>query len=79
MVLLFIQQFRRAESDDYFIYFPPGYSEAEIDLQINIEPVWETKVKAMHCHQTQIKDIRNILKHQQSLPKVEHFLIKKRF
>lgn len=72
------QRQRKAEGDDYFIYFPPGYKKSDIDLTIEVDSVWKTKTKAMYCHQTQIKDVESILSRYKELPKIENFQIKKR-
>lgn len=65
----------RNKVGDYFIYFPPGYKRGEIDKVINIEDVWETKVKAMLAHKSQITDAERILKMSRNLPKEEYFLV----
>lgn len=59
---------------DYFIYFPPGYKRSEIDKVVDISDVWEKKVAAMACHQSQIKDARRIIERLESFPKEEYFL-----
>lgn len=63
---------------DYFIYFPPGYKKSEIDLTVDIRAVWETKVKAMTPHQSQIHDIKRILKMAKNWPKKEYFLLQRK-
>lgn len=63
---------------DYFIYFPPGYKKAEIDKVVDVADVWETKVKAMMTHKSQIKDGQRILKMRQNLPKEEYFMVIKK-
>jgi LmbE family N-acetylglucosaminyl deacetylase len=68
----------RAKQEKYFIYFPPGYKKSEIDKTIKTNDVWETKVKAMHAHKSQLHDIDRILKSQSELPKEEHFIVKSR-
>jgi len=65
----------RERQDGYFVYFPPGYAESEIDKIVDTSSVWETKVKAMHEHKSQIKDVESILIHQKDLPKREHFIV----
>lgn len=71
------ERFSKARQD-YFIYFPPGYKRSEVDKVINISEVWETKVKAMLCHKSQIPDVKRILELQQKLPKEEYFLVLKK-
>jgi len=68
----------RQRGEDYFVYFPPGYKEQDIDKVINTKDVWDTKVKAMRMHKSQLKDTESILSHYEKLPKREHFLILKR-
>lgn len=70
-----ITQDLRNKVGDYFIYFPPGYRRSEIDKVVNIEDVWQTKVKAMLEHKSQIADAKRILKNHQNLPKEEYFLV----
>lgn len=65
----------RNKIGEYFIYFPPGYRRSEIDKVVNIKDVWETKVKAMLAHQSQIADAKRILKMRRNLPKEEYFLV----
>ncbi len=60
---------------DYFIYFPPGYKREEIDKIVNVEDVWDIKVKAMNAHKSQIKDALRIAKIRKNLPKEEYFLV----
>lgn len=60
---------------DYFIYFPPGYKNSEIDLVVNIEKFWSKKVEAMKCHKSQARDAKRILKMQKKLPKEEYFQV----
>lgn len=59
----------------YFIFVPPGYKESEIDVVIDTSAVWETKVKAMLKHHSQIHDIDRILKRVARFAKKEHFLV----
>lgn len=64
----------RSKMGDYFIYFPPGYPKKEIDKVIDVSSVWETKVAAMYCHKSQIKDVKRILESRKNMPKKEYFL-----
>lgn len=66
---------QRVDINDYFIYFPPGYKKNEIDLVVNIKDYWQTKVKAMMTHKSQIGDGRKILERLKSLPKEEYFQV----
>lgn len=70
-----ITEAKRARFDDYFIYFPPGYKKTEVDKTVDVEDVWNIKVKAMMVHKSQIKDAKRILKTIEKAPREEHFLI----
>lgn len=48
--------------EGYFVYRPPGYKQEEIDVVYDTSDVWEQKVKAMKCHNSQIKDFERIMK-----------------
>jgi LmbE family N-acetylglucosaminyl deacetylase len=62
---------------DYFIFFPEGYNESEIDLKLNVEKYREKKEQLIKIHQTQIKDGETILKNiKKQKPLVENFLVK---
>ncbi|MEK7605108.1 MAG: PIG-L deacetylase family protein [Patescibacteria group bacterium] len=63
---------------DYFIYFPQGFERDEVDEVIDISSVWDTKIKAMHVHQSQINDVERILRNKSGLPREEYFLVKTR-
>lgn len=60
---------------DYFIHFPLGYTEDEIDETVDISSVWKQKVEAMHKHVSQLHDVERILKHTKNLPREENFLV----
>lgn len=62
---------------NYFIYFPPGYKQTEIDMTVNISSVWDTKVRAMQQHTSQNDDIEKTLGWQSRVPKEEYFLVLK--
>lgn len=69
----------RAHIQDYFIYFPPGYSAKEIDKTVDVSDVWEDRINALLCHKSQQKDIyTNGLPILNSLPKKEYFLTLKK-
>ncbi|HLL60522.1 MAG TPA: PIG-L family deacetylase [Candidatus Nitrosocosmicus sp.] len=61
--------------EDYFIYFPEGYSEKEITTQINIEQVWDTKVQSMLAHRSQKSDAERILERSKNKPRIDHFIL----
>lgn len=66
--------------DHYFIHFPQGKKREEVDLIVDIGPVWQKRVKAMFAHQSQIKDVIQILARRKlvNAPKEEWFQIRKR-
>lgn len=69
---------RREQITDYFIYYPKGYEENEIDEVVDISEEWEQKVKAMYCHQSQMHDVERVHKQLSELPKIECFLVKEK-
>ncbi len=73
-----IDDAHRREFDSYFIYFPPGYPPEQIDRTIDVGPVWQQKIEAIHKHHTQQKDIDRIVPILDKLSKNEYFLVKKR-
>lgn len=68
----------RATVKSYFIYWPPGYKDSEISKTVNIEMLWDTKIKAMNCHRSQMHDVEKILARYKNLPKEESFIILKK-
>lgn len=71
-----LEEKRAARLHDYFIYVPPGYKKSQIHDVVNIKAVWETKLRAMNCHQSQVHDVKTILAQIKDLPKEEYFLVK---
>ncbi len=69
---------RAKARDDYFIYFPKGYKEKEVDWVNDIKDTWDTKVKAMKAHKSQKHDADVIIELASKLPKRELFLKFKR-
>jgi LmbE family N-acetylglucosaminyl deacetylase len=65
----------QAMGDGYFIHFPLGYTNDEIDEIVDVSAVWETKVIAMHHHISQMHDVKRILERGKNLPKQETFLV----
>lgn len=47
--------------NDYFIYRPPGYKPKDIDLVVDVSDVWDRKIEAIKCHESQIKDFQKIM------------------
>ena len=73
-----LSQDKRALIEDYFIYFPPGYKKADIDLSNEITDVWDQKIAAIQAHKSQKKDGQTIIDRLKKLPKLEHFQILKK-
>jgi LmbE family N-acetylglucosaminyl deacetylase len=69
---------RREQITDYFIYFPKGYEENEIDEVVDISNEWDQKVAAMYCHKSQMHDVERVHKQLSELPKIECFLVKQK-
>lgn len=63
---------------DYFIYFPPGFEREQVDSVVDISDVFEKKLAAARCHQSQKKDVDRTTKRWLTLPKEEWFLVTKR-
>ncbi|MDE2025648.1 MAG: PIG-L family deacetylase [Patescibacteria group bacterium] len=63
---------------NYFVYFPPGYTQDQIDKIVYVSSVWDQKIAAMKKHESQKKDVEAILFAANRLPKEEYFLIKKK-
>lgn len=68
----------RDEVDDYFIYFPPGYSSSEIDETFELEDFWDKKVAAVMCHSSQLEDPNKCPEWLLTTPKKEHFIVLKK-
>ncbi len=64
--------------EGYFIYFPPGYDPEDVDKIIDIADVWDTKMKAMNCHKSQLKDVRIVQGIHSEIPKREHFFVREK-
>jgi len=60
---------------DYFIHVPMGYKKSEIHKTVQTAHVWETKIRAMNKHQSQIHDLKKVLTWQLQAQKQEYFLV----
>ncbi len=69
---------KERQRQDYFVYFPEGYKKSEIGKVVDIKDVWDTKIKAMMQHKSQIGDVKRILELQKQMPKEEYFLVTKK-
>src|SRR3989338_1036430 len=67
---------RARKNKGYFIYVPYGYKDFEIDLKVDVRDTWDTKIRAITRHQSQIHDVKRILKRSRGFPKVENFLVR---
>ncbi len=63
---------------DYFIYFPPGYTQDEIDKIVYVSSVWDQKIEAIKQHKSQKKDVESVLSRIEKIPKEEYFLVKRK-
>ena len=71
----------KAASDamaDYFIYFPSGFERKDVDLVVDISDVFDKKIAAAKCHDTQMKDVLRVTTRWQQMPKEELYLVTKR-
>lgn len=64
----------RKTVDNYFIHFPPGYTQEQIDVVVNVSSVWDTKIQAMLEHKSQKKDVEQNIERMKHFPKEEYFL-----
>lgn len=72
------EYFKDTMGSDYFVYVPPGRSQAEIDLTVDISDVVETKIKAMKKHTSQKEDCDWILENTKEHFTVELFQVLRR-
>lgn len=72
-----IQKGREEFRNKYFIYFPEGYEHSQINKTVDVSDVWKVKVAAMHAHESQIHDAKEVLRVAEQFPKEEYFLVKK--
>lgn len=66
------------EYHDYFIYMPPGLKDTEIDMEIDINEYWDTKIMAMKTHVSQKHDCEMIESVIGKFPKIEYFKVLKK-
>lgn len=73
-----LDELNRSLIGPYFIYFPPGYPQSQIDKTVDVSKVVDIKLQAMKQHKSQKKDMDNILARRKQLPTEEYFLVKKK-
>ena len=66
---------KRLIGKKYFVYFPQGYHENEVDMVIDVEPYFKTKVAAMRAHKSQRADAIWILTVFRKYLKKEYFRV----
>lgn len=71
-----ISKKRRAWIKDYFIYFPEGYDESEVDEVVDVTDFWDKKIQSIKAHASQSEDVRMMLEYHKNLAKEEFFLVK---
>ncbi|MEK7070263.1 MAG: PIG-L deacetylase family protein [Patescibacteria group bacterium] len=69
---------KEALRKNYFVYTPTPYKLRDIDETIDVTSVWELRMKAIHQHKSQLKDMKFILSMLDIRGKKEHFLVTKR-
>ncbi|MEN9328469.1 MAG: hypothetical protein RI947_1277 [Candidatus Parcubacteria bacterium] len=73
-----ISKAQRAMQGDYFIHFPPGYEEAEVDEVLDVSSEWEKKLEAINKHVSQKADVETFIRQISNIPKKELFLVKEK-
>ena len=58
---------------DYFVFFPQGFVKEDVDMVVDISDVFEKKLAAARCHQSQLKDVKRVTTRWMSVPKEEWF------
>lgn len=69
---------RELIGEDYFVYFPQGYKDSEIDKVVDVSDVWDKKVAAVKAHPSQIEDEAEIEEWLEKGTKKEHFIVLKK-
>lgn len=63
---------------EYFVFFPQGFTRQDVDLVVDISAVFDQKLAAARCHISQQKDVDRTTKRWMILPKEEWFFVTKR-
>lgn len=79
-LMMYCITFKRSQlmRGKYFIHFPYGYTDEQIDEEVDISKVWDTKVEAMYKHTSQIHDVKRIVEQGKGFPKKEYFLVEEK-
>lgn len=64
--------------NDYFVFFPPGFTREQVDLVVDVSDVFDRKLAAAQSHASQAKDVARVTRRWRELPKEEWFLVTKR-
>lgn len=60
---------------EYFVYFPHGYQTKDVDLVVDVTDVFEKKLAAARCHQTQAADVARVTKRWLAQDKQEELFL----
>jgi N-acetylglucosamine malate deacetylase 2 len=69
------RKYREKILDNYFIYFPEGYTDEQITTRIDFSKYWKYKKAAMMKHKSQWKDVTALLIRFAFQPKMDHFIL----
>lgn len=47
---------------EYFVYFPHGYQKEQVDLVVDVSEVFDQKLAAARCHESQAADVERVTK-----------------
>lgn len=72
------EYFKEAMGTDYFVYVPPGKSEKDIDMTLDVGDVLDIKLAAMKKHVSQKKDCDWIIEKQADHISTELFQVMRR-
>lgn len=60
---------------DYYIYFPPGCRDSEIDKVMDVSSTWEQRLASIAAHTSQKHDMKKLLEIRKKLPQEECFIV----
>lgn len=73
-----ITEKQRKAIPTYFVHFPPGYRDEQIDEVVDVSSVWKEKLQAILCHMSQKHDISFYEPMLKASGKKEHFIVLKK-